>query len=239
MIRIVIPTGQYRLAFFLALEEWVARNLPADEYFFMWDVPPTVIFGHNQDVRSEVNLDYCRENGIDICRRRSGGGCVYADRDNIMTSYICPETDVEKTFARFTTIMAAQLRKMGIDASPSGRNDITVGDRKISGNAFYLLPDRSIVHGTMLYDTNLAHMLNAITPSKAKLESHKVKSVEARITTAKRLLPQLTLENFRRRLIEGLETGVYSLTEKDRAEVREIEQAYYNPKWLMEGNAKG
>ena len=233
MIRIILPDNNPRpLAFFLALEEWVANHLPPAEYFFSWIVNPTVIIGHNQDLNAEVNVEYCREHGIDIVRRRSGGGCVYADRDNIMMSYICDRTNVTEVFAHYTSMVASQLQRMGIDAQPTGRNDISVGDRKISGNAFYLMASRSIVHGTMLFDTHIEHMLNAITPSKAKLESHQVKSVEARITMVSHLRPDLTFEQFHDGLIAGLETGRYLLTPADIAQVIEIEQNYYKPEWI-------
>lgn len=237
MIRVVLPDNKpRRLAFFLAMEEWVAKNMPGWEYFFTWNVNPTVIIGHNQDIESEVNLDYCREHGIEVVRRRSGGGCVYADKDNIMTSYVCAETDVEATFKRYIGMVAAQLRRMGIDAEASGRNDITVGERKISGNAYYLLPTRSIVHGTMLYDTNIEHMLNAITPSKAKLESHRVKSVESRITTVSRLKPEMSFEEFHDKLTSGLQTGEYKLSSREIADIETIEQEYYRPEWIDKGN---
>ena len=239
MIRLILPdNNQRRLAFFLAMEEWVAANLPAGEYFFSWVVNPTVIIGRNQDLETEVNREYCRKNDIEIVRRRSGGGCVYADRDNIMMSYVCAETEVEKVFSRYTSMVAAQLRKMGMDAWPSGRNDITVGERKISGNAYYLLADRSIVHGTMLYDTNIVNMLNAITPSRAKLESHQVKSVEARITMASKLLPNMAFDDFHEALTAGLETDRYVLTTDQVAEIETIEQRYYQPAWLERGITK-
>lgn len=236
MTSIVYPDDTpYRLTFFLALEEWVACNMPAGEYIFKWNVKPTVIIGHNQDITTEVNLEYCHKHHIDVVRRRSGGGCVYADRDNIMTSYITSDTNVAQVFARYTSMMARQLSKLGFDAEPSGRNDITIGERKISGNAFYLLSDRSIVHGTMLYDTNLQHMLNAITPSKAKLESHKVKSVASRIVTAKDLSPDMTFDFFNSRLLEGLVSDSYVLSDDDLKAVSVIEERYNSPRWINEG----
>lgn len=225
------------LRVYLALEEWAARNLPADEYFFTWIVPPTVIIGRNQDLDKEVDVAYCRANGIDIVRRRSGGGCVYADLGNIMLSYITPGTDVAAVFARFTGMVAKQLRAMGIDAQPTGRNDIAVGGRKISGNAFYHLPGRSIVHGTMLYATDMTHMQKAITPSRAKLLSKGVKSVPMRIVTAGQLLPDLSLADFNRGLINGLTDGSRHLTDAEMAQVLEIAAAYADPKWLA-GRAK-
>ena len=109
-----------------------------------------------------------------------------------MMSYIAPRIDVLGTFADYTARVCAALGSLCLDAAVSGRNDITVGGKKVSGTAFYHLPGRSIVHGTMLYDTNFENMMNAITPSRAKLESNMVKSVESRITTLKSLLPALT-----------------------------------------------
>lgn len=236
MIRILLPDSAPRpLAFFLALEEWVAHFMPEEEYFFTWNVNPTVIIGRNQDLDTEVDVSYCRLHDIDIVRRRSGGGCVYADRDNIMMSYVSPQTDVEPTFARYTAMMAAQLRKMGFDAEPSGRNDIVIGNRKISGNAYYLLSNRSVIHGTMLFDTNLRHMLNAITPTKAKLESHQVTSVASRIVTVRQLNDRMPFHFFLAHLTDGLETGTYTLTDHDIARVKDIEKEYYAEGWLEKG----
>lgn len=145
------------------MEEWAARSLPAAEYFFSWRVEPTVICGRNQEIDKEVDLDYCRREGIDVVRRRSGGGCVFADMDNFMFSYICPGDEITVTFARYTTMIADALCKLGLDARATGRNDIVIGERKVSGNAFYHLPGRCIAHGTMLYDFNPAMMSRAIT----------------------------------------------------------------------------
>lgn len=228
-------TTPRRLPFYLALEEWVAENLAPDDYFFTWVVDPTVIVGRNQDLMIEVDLDYCRRRGIDVCRRRSGGGCVYADRDNIMMSLVTPDTDVVATFADYTRRVADVLRSMGIDAQPSGRNDITVGDNKISGNAYYLRGNRSIVHGTMLYDTDLDNMSRAITPSTAKLSSKRVSSVASRITTVHRVAPNLSFEAFRTGIIDGMTTKSVTLDATAIAAVESIEQRYYEPAWLLRG----
>ncbi len=90
MIYVELPdTEVRRLPFYLAMEEYLARNVAGEtDLFFMWQVDPTVIFGRNQIIDNEVNIDYCRRNGIAMCRRKSGGGCVFANRDNIMMSYI-------------------------------------------------------------------------------------------------------------------------------------------------------
>lgn len=201
MIHIALPTSEpHRLVWYLAMEEYVAQHLfdlvPVSEIgdreaFFMWQVPPTVIFGRNQVMEAEVNLSYCREHDVRFFRRKSGGGCVYADMGNIMLSYICDCTDVSFTFDRYLQRLALALRRLGLDAEKSGRNDVLVGGRKVSGNAFTLLPKCSIVHGTMLYDTDFAAMVSAITPSEAKIRSKGVASVRQHVTNVREELEKI------------------------------------------------
>lgn len=238
MKNIILPQGK-PLPFYLAAEEWAAMHLPAGEYFFTWVVEPTVIFGRNQDIDTEVNLDYCRSHGIAVCRRRSGGGCVYADRHNIMMSYICSDTEVSSTFAAFSSRVAAMLQAIGIEAEASGRNDVIIHGRKVSGAAFYHLPGRSIVHATMLYSTNIAHMLNAITPSRSKLESKQVQSVAAHITTVSQHC-NMAMDSFHRHIIQYMCGGddTVAPTAAGLAKISGLEQRYHDPAWLR-GRSQG
>ena len=181
MKNVVLPDAVRRsLAFYLAMEEYVASAVE-DEAFFVWRVEPTVIYGRNQVLENEVNLEYCREHGVDIVRRKSGGGCVYSDLGNIMVSYVSRRGDVSEVFDRYMTSLCDALRAMGVPAEKSGRNDILVEGRKISGNAFHQLPDRSIVHGTLLYSTDLEALVEAIMPPVEKLQRHGVESVRQRV----------------------------------------------------------
>ena len=109
--------GDTHLSFYLAMEEYVARNTDEPDCFFMWQVEPTVIFGRNQVLQNEVNVPYCRQHGIEIFRRKSGGGCVYADKDNIMLSFITKGDNVSMTFNRFMTMIIFVLQKLGIEAA--------------------------------------------------------------------------------------------------------------------------
>ena len=177
--------SQHRLPFYLAMEEFVARELDEDDCLFLWQVEPTVIFGRNQLIESEVNLDYCREHGIQTYRRKSGGGCVYADMGNVMFSYVTKDENVCLTFNRYVNLLVLLLFRMGIEAKATGRNDVLIDGRKVSGNAFYHIPGKSIVHGTMLYDTQMEHMVGSITPSDTKLVSKGVKSVRQHIALLK------------------------------------------------------
>lgn len=181
MKHVILPDDVRRsLAFYLAMEEFVAREIEG-EAFFVWRVEPTVIYGRNQVLENEVNLEYCREHGVDIVRRKSGGGCVYSDLGNIMVSYISRRGDVSEVFDRYMTALTEALRALGVPAEKSGCNDILVEGRKVSGNAFHQLPDRSIVHGTLLYSTDLEALTEAIRPPVEKLQRHGVESVRQRV----------------------------------------------------------
>ena len=181
MKHVILPDGVRRsLAFYLAMEEFVAMEIEG-EAFFVWRVEPTVIFGRNQVLENEVNLEYCREHGVDVVRRKSGGGCVYSDLGNIMVSYVSRRGDVSEVFDRYMTALTEALRALGVPAEKSGRNDILVEGRKVSGNAFHQLPDRSIVHGTLLYSTDLEALTEAIRPPVEKLQRHGVESVRQRV----------------------------------------------------------
>lgn len=227
-----------RLSFYLATEEFAARCLPPADYFFMWQVEPSVIFGRNQVMDNEVNTAYCRDHNIKMYRRKSGGGCVYADMSNVMLSYITPDDNVTATFARYLGMVSDTLRSIGLDACPSGNNDIMLrqasGDeppRKVSGNAIYHLPGRIIAHGTLLYDTDMEHMLNAITPSHAKLSKHGVESVRQRICLLKDYT-SLPLSEIKARIRNRLCDSTYHLTADDIGKVRDIEREYLDPAFI-------
>ncbi len=225
------------LPFYLAMEEYAARIIGEDDIFFMWQVEPTVIFGRNQLIASEVNVDYCHEHGIAFYRRRSGGGCVYADKDNIMFSYITRSDEVQTTFSSYTSAVATMLQGLGLNASASDRNDVMIDGRKVSGNAFYHIPGRSIVHGTMLYDTNMEHMLNAITPSREKLTSKGVESVRSHITTLSEHLT-MDIEAFKHYVREVMCDGEIQLTASDIAEIERLTLPYLEPTFLLGNNPR-
>lgn len=233
-----LPTQDIqRLSFYLAEEEFVARHMDADDCFFMWQVNPSVIFGRNQLIENEVNLEYCRDRGIEIYRRKSGGGCVYADRNNVMFSYICDGQNVPETFDRYIGIVTDALRGLGVDARSSGRNDIMIGDRKVSGNAFYHIPGRNIVHGTMLYDTDMENMVRSITPSDEKLVSKGVDSVRRHITLLKNYI-DLDIEAFKRYIRETLCDSTITLTDADVRKIRDIEREYLSDDFLYGNNPR-
>jgi len=238
MKTLIIPpsAGERILPFYLAAEEWAAMCLDGnDDWFFAWQVAPTVICGRHQDMPLEVDMDYARSHGIQVWRRKSGGGCVYADRHNVMFSCITSgDGDVQRCFDRYTGHICRMLGEVGINAEPTGRNDIAVGGLKVAGNAFYRCHGRSIVHGTMLYDVDTATMGRVLTPSRAKLMSKGVQSVPARITTLRRCGLAMDCGEFVSHAMTSLSTGgAYTLSGTDLARVEEIMQDYLQPGYLQ------
>ena len=231
MKHVVLPDNVRRgLAFYLAMEDYVASQVE-DEAFFVWRVAPTVIIGRNQVLENEVNLDYCREHGVTVVRRKSGGGCVYSDLNNIMVSYVSRRGDVSEIFAKYLDSLAGCLCSLGLPAEVSGRNDILVEGRKVSGNAFHQLPDRSIVHGTLLYSTDLEALTEAIRPPVEKLQRHGVESVRQRVRNLsdyRELHPALASPETLEKYLTGYFTdGEIRLTANDVAAIAEIESTYF------------
>ena len=239
MIHTTLPFNQTRrLSFYLAMEEYVARHLNHDDdCFFMWQVNPSVIFGRNQLIEKEVNIDYCKKHHIEMYRRKSGGGCVYADMSNVMFSYITRDENVNFTFNRYINLLVLVLFKMGIDAKANGRNDILIDGKKVSGNAFYHIPGHSIVHGTMLYDTNMENMVGSISPNNEKLISKGVESVRQRVALLKDYT-NLSLDEFKAFAVQQLCNETQALTEQDIMEIEKLEKEYLTHEFIYGHNPR-
>ena len=165
---------------YLSLEQEMVKTV-SEPAIFTWIVAPTVIYGRHQNLEAEVNEPYCRAHGIAVVQRKSGGGCVYADKGNLMVSFISPSAHSEQVFAQFLELLSGALRRMDYEAVTTEHNDILVGGRKVCGTACYTTSTGSVVHASMLYDVNLEDLEAAITPSAAKLEKHAVASVRQRV----------------------------------------------------------
>ncbi|MBQ7623614.1 MAG: lipoate--protein ligase family protein [Bacteroidales bacterium] len=233
MLRLLLPGEKpSSLAFYLAMEEYAAEHFP-EGAFFTWTCEPTVIIGRNQDLASEVNLDYCREHSIKIVRRKSGGGCVYADGGNMMVSLITPERGVEAVFGTFLEGVGAVLRSLCLEAVRTERNDILVDGLKVSGNAFFVHPGGSIVHGTLMLSVNLDALQEAITPSAEKLASHGVKSVRQRVVNLRDKGLTITQEALSDLLAGHFCSGSHLLSTDDIGRIRSIEALYADPAFVF------
>lgn len=216
----------------------MARNVTADDCLFYWQVEPSVVFGRNQLVSNEVNVDYCRSHGIGMFRRKSGGGCVYADNDNVMFSFITGGDNVGLTFNRYMQMMVLMLRRMGVEATADGRNDILIEGRKVSGTAFYHIPGRNIVHGTMLFDTDMDNMTRSITPPGEKLASNGVDSVRRRVALLKDYI-DVSIDDFKVDIRRTLCDGEHVLTQADVEEIERIErEVYLSPDFIYGNNPR-
>lgn len=232
------PTNEVRrLTFYLSTEEYLATHYPKDEYFFMWQVEPTVIFGRNQLIENEVNLDFVKSHGIQYYRRKSGGGCVFADFSNIMFSFITPHFNKDFVFDTYLSRVVGVLKGLGLNAEFSGRNDILVDGKKVSGNAFYQVNNRSVVHGTMLFDTDMSLLVRSITPDNEKLISKGVESVRSRVMNLKEKLT-IDIEEFKRIMKQNLSDEDIVLTPADLKGIAKIEEGYLREDFIYGKNPK-
>ena len=170
-----------------AFDSYVLENTRF-EGFYLWQNKPSVIVGMNQSVYAEVNLPYIREHGIELVRRVSGGGAVYHDLGNVNYTFIGYEDGPSR--------IAESLRRMGVPAELTGRNDIMVDGRKCSGYAKRLAAGRIMVHGTLMFNVNLEDLTGALAAPGSKLSASGVKSVRSRVANLKEYLPFDTVEGF-------------------------------------------
>lgn len=196
---IYLESYDTRSDFNLALEQYVFDRMPREEsYFMLWQNSPSIIIGKYQNTLEEINAAYVRERGIRVTRRLSGGGAVYHDLGNINYTYIVDGSiDSQMNMAAFCEPLIRTLRSFGIQAELSGRNDITIEGKKFSGNAQYSREGRIMHHGTIMYDSDLSVLQEALKVSDDKIVSKGIKSVKSRVTNIREHMGQpVSLEEF-------------------------------------------
>ena len=166
--------------FNLATEDWIFNTLDADSHtLFLWRNSETVVIGRSQNPWVECKIDKMQADDVFLARRQSGGGAVFHDLGNTNFTFLSPKEDYDQK-ANFTIIINA-LKKLGIEAELSGRNDMQVGDKKISGSAFKHAADRSFHHGTLLVNADMQKLGDYLNPHPLKLKAKGIKSVRARV----------------------------------------------------------
>ncbi|MBU5427268.1 lipoate--protein ligase [Tissierella pigra] len=225
----------------LAFEEYCFKSLDLKEdYVILWINGPAIIVGKNQNTIEEVNQDYVDENGIKVVRRVTGGGAVYHDLGNLNFSIISMSTGAEKIdFKKYNIPIVKSLEKLGINCELSGRNDITIDEKKFSGIAQSVWKQRVLNHGTLLFDTELDVLSKALNVKQDKIESKGVKSVKSRVTNIKPYLEEdIDIFKFRDVLLknifamEGLEPEEYKLSQEDLDNIQKLfEEKYSTWEW--------
>lgn len=228
--------------FNLASEEYLLTK-KNENFIYLWRNAPSVIIGINQNAFEEVNLDYTQKNGIKVVRRLTGGGAVYHDLYNINYTVIAPYDENVNNYKKFTAPVIEYLSTLGVKAEFSGRNDITVDGKKISGNAQTIKDGRIMHHGTLLFHTDMDALSNALKPNKLKTESKGIKSIRARVTNIYECLPKkMTAEEFFSRLCEFFKksSAEYRLTENDICEIEKLrDEKYSRYEWNIGRSPKG
>ena len=225
--------GNLKPYFYFALEEYILTHLLKDDetYFITWEIHGVVI-GKNQLIENEVNLDFLREQNIDVYRRPTGGGCVYADHRNTMFSIITKRKNTQFSFKTYLSKIIDSMKLLDVELTFSGRNDLLFEGKKISGNAFLQNKYGMLMHGTFLYDCDLETMVRAITPSDEKLVSKGIDSVRSRVTNLKPYLHGLTQEQLIKHFENTLTYQTYHLSEEEVKKVNEMAKKYEDPTWI-------
>lgn len=219
----------------LAIEEYILRNPDcAEDGVFLYINEPSIIIGRNQNPLEEVNLQYAEAHHIHIVRRLSGGGTVYHDLGNLNFSFITKNRKEDfHNFKKFTAPVIRVLQRMGVDAQLNNRNDIVVDGLKISGNAQYITIGRMLTHGTLLFQSDLSSMAEALKAKDTDIHSKSIKSVRSQVANISDFLKEpMDMESFRLRLLEGiLEEGKgissYRFSEDDWARIKQISADHY------------
>lgn len=189
----------------LAFEEFCFKNLPVGEdYVFLWINGPAIIVGKNQNTIEEINQEFVRENDIKVVRRITGGGAVYHDLGNLNFSIFTKSEGKERIdFGQINIPILKSLERFGIEAKLSGRNDLTVDEKKVSGIAQSVWKGRILNHGTILFDTDLTVLSKALNVRADKYESKGVKSVRSRVTNIKPYMKDnVDISKFKEMLLE-------------------------------------
>ncbi|MCM3725610.1 lipoate--protein ligase [Neobacillus cucumis] len=224
----------------LAIEEYALKSLDINETYLLFYInEPSIIIGKNQNTIEEINTDYVDRNGIIVVRRLSGGGAVYHDLGNLNFSFITKD-DGESfhNFRKFTEPVVEALQKLGVNAMLSGRNDLEVEGRKISGNAQFSTKGRMFSHGTLMLNSEIENVVSALKVKKDKIESKGIKSVRSRVANISEFLTEkISIEEFRSLLLKSIfggqdEIPEYILTEEDWDRIHQLsKERYQNWDW--------
>lgn len=238
--------------FCLATEEYLLKNF-SDDIFMLWQCENTIVVGKHQNALAEINYRFVRENDITVARRISGGGTVYHDAGNVNFAFIKNvKSPAEISFKQFTRPVVDTLSKLGLKATTSGRNDLLINGYKISGNAEHVYKNRVLHHGTLLFNSDLENLGQAIKVVSGKYESKAVKSNRSKVANISSFLEkEMKIEKFIRFMIEtqleNKQNTFYEITKADTEKIQELAiekfatrdwNFGYSPKYTFNNNSE-
>jgi len=216
----------------MALEEYAFNKF--DYSFILWQNENTIVVGKFQNTIEEINSDYVKQNNIKIVRRLSGGGAMYQDLGNVNFTFVSKKEDVEVfNFEHFTENIILFLNEEGVKAEFNSRNDLVVNGKKFSGNSQYVKDGKILHHGTLLFNSNLEVLINALNVSNIKIESKAIKSIRERVANLIDCFPKkISLDCFKNSLVEFISKKspleIYNLTELDDIEILKLRNEKYS-----------
>lgn len=230
---VYLETGSTDPAYNLAFEEYVLTHRCCGNYLMLWQNDRSVIVGRNQNAEAEINRSFVEAKGIKVVRRNTGGGAVFHDLGNLNYSFITDADSLERdTLRAFLEPVTQALRSMGLDAEISGRNDILVSGKKVSGTAQQLKNGRILHHGTLLFDADTSLLSGALNPDPTKFLSKGIASVRSRVGNIRHFLPQdMTIQEFWNALKQALTVGGADngcLSDAELAAVRQLKAEKYD-----------
>ena len=228
----------------LAVEEWAVRNIDTSEsdYLFLYVNTDCIVVGRNQNVFQEVNLNFCKENHIEITRRVSGGGTVFHDLENLNWTFISKfhESKVND-YKFFSKPIINVLKSLGLDAFLNSRNGIMVGETKISGQAQFTNRKNILSHGTLLIGSDTFKLQEAISLKNKKVTSSATPSVNSVVKNLKDLCAHnISIQEVQNLLLkECAVSEIFRIdTEEIQTKIRKIEEVYKTTKWIYERSSK-
>ena len=241
---IYIETASFVSSVNLAFEEYFLKSKEiGDDIFMLWQNEPTIVVGRFQNTLEEINQAYTDSHNIHVIRRISGGGAVYHDLGNLCFTFILRNvTPSSADFSKFTIPVVKALAQMGIQAETSGRNDLTIDGKKISGIAMALHKNQFLFHGTLLFDSNLEVLGQALNVSTDKIESKGIKSVRSRVTNIKPYVAtgmQITefKQTLKQLILSNDKQNVYDPTIEDQTAIQAlVENKYLTWEWNFGNN---